>query len=185
MRRVTLAPLALALTIACKGPSAASAGGALDTSVSFPLTSADFAAGAAMPKALTCDGANESPALAWQGAPAATKGFLLVADDPDAPSGDFTHWVLFDVPAMATSLAHGSPGAGVAGKNDFGNAGYGGPCPPPGKPHRYFFRLYALDVASLGAGTIALGAGAARGDVEAAAQGHVLAKGEILGTYGR
>lgn len=154
----------------------------VDTSgkASLTLTSVDFAAGGAIPKAFTCEGDGKSPSISWSGAPLATKSFALIVDDPDAPSGTFTHWVLFDVPSSTTSLAQGASGVGVAGRNDFEADGYGGPCPPPGKPHRYFFRLYALDLASLGPK-----AGAARSDVEAAMKDHVVASGELFGTYGR
>jgi len=101
-------------------------------------------------------------------------------EDPDAPGGTFTHWLLVDVPAGTASLAQASNGVGVAGKNDFGKTGYGGPCPPAGPAHHYLFHLLALDVASSG-----LAAGASRGDVDRALAGHVLAKGDLVGTYGR
>jgi Raf kinase inhibitor-like YbhB/YbcL family protein len=151
-----------------------------DVGVTFQVTSADFTAGATIPTQLTCDGANVSPTLAWTDTGATTKGYALIVDDPDAPSGTFTHWVLFDVPQGTTSLAQSSSGVGIAGDNDFGDAKYGGPCPPKGKgAHHYFFRVFALDVAKLGPSQ-----GASRADVEAAMKGHVLAKGELMGTFG-
>ncbi|GAC1538874.1 MAG: YbhB/YbcL family Raf kinase inhibitor-like protein [Polyangiales bacterium] len=188
MRRIDpllgLALLALALAGCPKtgggggGTSGEDPGG--DTAVTFAVTSADFASGAKLPKALTCDGDDQSPALAWTTAAGNTKGFALIADDIDAPGGTFTHWLLFDLPKTTTTLARATTGVGVAGKNDFGNAAYGGPCPPAGKDHRYTFRVYALDVETLG-----LKQGASRADLEASLEGHVLAKGELMGTYGR
>jgi Raf kinase inhibitor-like YbhB/YbcL family protein len=128
-----------------------------------------------------------SPALAWSGAPAGTVAFALVADDPDAPGGTWVHWVLFNVPGGAVALPEGVSGTGVLpalggalqGRNDFRRIGYGGPCPPPGRAHRYFFRLYALDAA------LRLEAGADRPALDAAMRGHVLAETTLLGTYGR
>lgn len=164
------------------GASAASSGsgGGLDSKVTFPLTSSDFSADTPLPKVSSCDGGDRSPALAWSGNLGETKSFALIADDPDAPSGDFTHWVLFDIPKSASLLTQGVNDVGVQGKNDFDKLGYGGACPPPGKLHHYYFRLYALDIEKLG-----LGPGASRADVEGAMKGHVLAKGELMGTYER
>lgn len=112
-----------------------------------------FAEGGTIPKLHTGEGADVSPAIEWSGAPAGTQSFALIVDDPDAPVGTWTHWLLWDVPASEHSLPQGSkPGtAGVEGVNDFGRSGYGGPMPPKGHgPHRYFFKLFALDVVSLG-----------------------------------
>lgn len=108
-----------------------------------------------------------------------------MADGPDAPPGTFTHWVLFDIPPSTRELAEGAyhadqlPVGGNQGRNDFGKFGYNGPCPPPGKPHRYFFRVFAMDK------MLGLKAGASRKEVEGAMQGHVLAQGEVMGHYGR
>src|SRR6266540_1402431 len=119
--------------------------------MAFSLTSTAFTDGAAIPVKYTCDGADVSPPLAWSGAPAGTKSFALICDDPDAPRGTWVHWVLFNLPAQEKELAEGTPtsarlpNSARQGKNDFGNIGYGGPAPPKGKPHRYFFKLYALD----------------------------------------
>jgi Raf kinase inhibitor-like YbhB/YbcL family protein len=146
--------------------------------VTLVLISSAFVAGAPIPAAYTCDGKNEPPPLTWSGAPPTTRAFALIVDDPDAPAGTWVHWVLYNLPADATGLPLGQA-SGVQGKNDFGKTGYGGPCPPPGKPHRYFFKLYALD------GRLSLRPGATKVEVERAMQGHVLATAELIGTYAR
>ncbi len=149
--------------------------------MTFTLTIAAFADGGLIPAKFTCEGANVSPELRWNDAPANTRSYALIVDDPDAPAGTFTHWVLFDIPAERSSLAEGASAIGVAGKNDFGRAGYGGPCPPRGHgPHRYTFKLYALDIASL-----KLKAGAGRREMETALRGHILAQATYLGRYER
>lgn len=149
------------------------------------LTSADFAEGATIPKPFTCDGGDLSPALAWKAPPAATQSLALIADDPDAPVGTWVHWVIFDMPATLRSLPqnfpkdeHVSDGT-RQGKNDFDKIGYSGPCPPPGKAHRYFFKLYALNI------KLNLNPGSTKKDVERAMQGHILARGEYMGHYSR
>jgi Raf kinase inhibitor-like YbhB/YbcL family protein len=155
--------------------------------MAFQLKSPAFEPGASIPVRHTCDGEDRSPRLEWTEPPAGTKTLALIVDDPDAPVGDWVHWVVSDLPAGTRSLAEGIPKDGrlkepagaVQGKNDFGRLGWGGPCPPPGKPHRYFFKLYALDVA------LGLEPGATKADVERAIRGHVLAKAEIFGTYAR
>ena len=145
------------------------------------LTSAAFPEGGAIPRTHACDGKNLSPPLAWTGAPARTRSFAVVCDDPDA--SNFTHWVLYDVPGDAASLAEGvGPGhmpAGAAeGGNDFGGIGYGGPCPPAGE-HRYVFRLYALDVPKVGLSS------PTKQQLERAIEGHVLAEARLTGRYAR
>ena len=155
------------------------------TAMAFELTSTAFAAGQTIPKQHTCDGADRSPPLRWKDAPAAAKSLALIADDPDAPAGTWTHWVLYDLPASVAELPEGVasdatlPSGGKHGLNDFRKTGYGGPCPPPGKPHRYFFRLYALDAPT------GLDPRAKRDQVQRAIEGHVLAKTELMGTYQR
>lgn len=149
------------------------------------LMSEVFVNNGRIPERYTCDGGNVSPPLSWEGVPAEAKSLVLIVVDPDAPGGEFTHWVLYDVPPDLSGLPEGVPaageveGIGVQGVNDFGRLGYGGPCPPPGKAHRYFFRLYALDV------KLGLAPGASRSDVEDAMSGHVLAVGELVGLYER
>ena len=146
----------------------------------FTLTSPDFVHGAAIPAHCTCDGRGDAPRLQWTHAPAGTQSFALIVDDPDAPHGTFTHWVLFDIPADVRRLV-GDDAVGIPGKNDFQADGYGGPCPPAnhGK-HRYFFRLYALDTATLG-----LPRAAKRQAVQDALQEHLLDQAELMGTYER
>lgn len=158
--------------------------GILMAAAAFSLTSPAFTDGGAIPSKYTCDAGptNPSPALAWKEAPAGTQSFALILHDPDAPlAGGFTHWVLYDIPANASSLPEGfQPGSvGVSGNSGFRRAGYGGPCPPSGV-HHYHFTLSALDVATLG-----LAAGATKADVEKAMDGHVLGKAELIGTYQR
>jgi Raf kinase inhibitor-like YbhB/YbcL family protein len=153
--------------------------------MAFTIQSSDFANGADIPRAFTCDGEDRSPDLSWSGAPEGTKVFALIADDPDAPAGTWVHWVIFNIPATTQSLPSGvekmeqlANGA-KQGKNDFRKLGYGGPCPPPGKAHRYFFKLYALD------SELALAGGASKADVERAMSGHILGKTELMGRYKR
>jgi len=149
------------------------------------ISSTAFAAGETIPKKFTCDGPDASPALSWTEPPAKTQSFALIMDDPDAPVGTWVHWVLFDLPLEARELAEGVakqdqlPNGARQGRNDFGKIGYGGPCPPPGNPHRYFFKLYALDA------KLNLKAGATKADVERAMKGHILAHAEVIGRYGR
>ena len=119
--------------------------------MSLAVTTTTFSLGGAIPKGYTCDGADTSPDLSWSGAPAGVHSFALIADDPDAPVGTWTHWLIWNIPVQSTGLPKGVPkeetlGDGTRqGRNDFLRIGYGGPCPPPGKPHRYFFKVYALD----------------------------------------
>ena len=148
------------------------------------LESAAFGNGAAIPSAYTCDGADRSPPLTWRGVPSGTRSLALICDDPDAPAGIWVHWVVYGMPAALNGLPEGVPmadtveGGGRQGTNDFGNIGYNGPC-PPGGTHRYSFRLYALDR------LVEPGAGKKKSDIEKAMKGHVLAQGELIGTYSR
>lgn len=137
-----------------------------------------------IPRKYTCDGEDLSPPLSWEGAPEGTVSYVLIVDDPDAPAGVFTHWVLYNIPASVTSLPEGVPKGketayGSQGRNDFGDYGYGGPCPPKGKPHRYFFKLYALNT------TLELAPGARKGEVERAMRNHVIGEAQLMGIYGR
>jgi Raf kinase inhibitor-like YbhB/YbcL family protein len=153
--------------------------------MAFAISSSSFPEGADIPKKFTCDGADVSPELSWTEPPPGTQSFTLIADDPDAPSGTWTHWVLFDLPAATTSLAEGVnkidelPGGERQGRNDFRKIGYNGPCPPPGKPHRYFFKIYALN------GKLNLKPGASKQEVEQAMEGRILGKAEWMGKYRR
>ena len=146
----------------------------------FTLTSPDFGTDEPIPRKLTCDGANHSPKLDWIHAPEGTRSFALIVDDPDAPKGTFTHWVLFDIPADINHIPAGES-IGISGRNDFQHEGYGGPCPPPNHgEHRYFFKLFALDVESLD-----LKLGARRSEVEQAMEGHILGQTQLMGRYER
>jgi Raf kinase inhibitor-like YbhB/YbcL family protein len=149
--------------------------------MAFTLESDAFSDGGVIPVRHTCDGADRSPRLRWSGAPPGTKSLALIMDDPDAPVGTFTHWLLHDISADATELAEGQQPSQVGAtlKNDFGRPGYGGPCPPRGHGrHHYHFVLYALDVASLGHP-------ATRGALETAMRAHTLATARVMGTYER
>lgn len=153
--------------------------------MAFTLSSTSFQNGSEIPKKFTCEGADVSPELSWKDSPAGTRSFALIADDPDAPAGTWTHWLLYDLSAETHSLDENVakvdelPNGGRQGRNDFRKIGYGGPCPPPGKSHRYFFRLYALDT------KLNLSPGASKQEVEKLVQGHTLAKAELMGTYKR
>lgn len=148
------------------------------------VSSSSFPKAGSIARRYTCDGANISPQLEWQNPPAGTKSFALVMDDPDTPS-DFTHWLIYNISFRVRQLPEGAsprgslPAGSREGANSFGRSQYGGPCPPPGNPHRYFFRLYALDL------QLDLPAGATRQQLEAAISGHILAQGQIVGTYQR
>ena len=152
--------------------------------MALKLSSTAFSNGSDIPVKYTCDGNDVSPALSWSDAPKDTTSFALIADDPDAPSGTFTHWVLYAIPANTQQLPEGVPAdeetnVGRQGRNGFGRTGYGGPCPPPGRPHRYFFKLYALNA------PLNLKPGASRNELESAMKGHVIAHTEIMGRYQR
>lgn len=153
--------------------------------MTLQLKSFAFSSGGAIPVQYTCDQADISPSLAWNDPPAGTKSFALIADDPDAPKGTWVHWVIYNISTDSRVLAENIPKNdplpnGIRqGINDFRKIGYGGPCPPPGKPHRYFFRLYALDT------IIALPAGGTKKNLEKAMAGHILANTELMGTYKR
>ena len=151
--------------------------------MAFTLKVKGFDDGGSIPKRSTCDGEDSSPALEWAGEPRGTQSFALILDDPDAPAGTWTHWLLWDVPAHVHSLSEGfRPGAaGASGKNDFGRPGYGGPCPPKGHGvHRYYFTLFALDRPVLG-----LPPGARRQELDHALKGRVLTRTQYMGRYGR
>jgi Raf kinase inhibitor-like YbhB/YbcL family protein len=152
--------------------------------MSFELTSASFVHEESIPSKYTCDGEDVSPPLQWTDPPQGTQSFALIMDDPDAPVGTWVHWVLYGLPADARTLPEGvAPDAeltsgGRHGKNSWGRLGYGGPCPPRGT-HRYFFELYALDVA------LEVDSGASKEQLLQAMEGHILAQAELMGTYSR
>jgi Raf kinase inhibitor-like YbhB/YbcL family protein len=187
MRRLRLAAAVLFLA----GPAAAAKPRRAPrrTAMSFTLTSPAFENGAVIPKAHTCDGEDSSPTLRWSGWPEGTKSFALIMDDPDAPMGTWIHWVIYDLPAGRRDIAGGLAKTGEVldgakqgacwGVDSFERVGYHGPCPPPGWPHHYHFKLYALKK------TLGLPASATKAEVLAAMKGAVLAETELVGVYER
>ena len=153
--------------------------------MAFEMSSSAFQEGKSIPQQYTGDGRNISPPLRWGDPPAGTRSLALICEDPDAPRGTFTHWVAFNLPAESRELAEGVPGeetlpnGTTQGTNDFGKVGYGGPKPPPGKPHHYFFKLYALDQ------PVELRPGATKAQLLAAVKGHVLGEAQVMGTFAR
>lgn len=153
--------------------------------MSFALKTAAFSNGGEIPRKYTCSGDNVSLPLSWSGVPGNARSLALTVDDPDAPGGAWTHWLIWNLPASATSLPEGVSAAETLesgarqGRNDFNRIGYGGPCPPPGRPHRYFFRLYALD------SRLDLKAGAGRSELEAAMKRHIVSQAEWMGIFKR
>jgi Raf kinase inhibitor-like YbhB/YbcL family protein len=153
--------------------------------MTLSLKSASFLDEGDIPQKHTCDGVDLSPALNWNDPPAGTQSFSLIMDDPDAPGGTWVHWVLFNVPKQARALPEGVPknpqlkDGSRHGRNDFKVLGYGGPCPPRGPAHRYFFKLYAVDA------DVNLTPGASKADLEKAMKGHILAQGQLMGRYKR
>jgi Raf kinase inhibitor-like YbhB/YbcL family protein len=155
-----------------------------ETGPVLKLTSSSFEADGDIPAKYSCDGANVSPTLAWTDAPAATRGFALIMDDPDTPKGAVTHWLIYDLPVGTRLLPEGVPTSkkladgSMQGKNVRGKSGYTGPCPEKGGPaHHYFFKLYALDAKTN------LKPNAKKEEVEAAMKGHILAKAELIGRF--
>lgn len=165
-------------------PPAAPAAGGGAAAAPITLSSTSLHDGK-VPKEFTCDGSDTSPPLSWTAPPSGTRSLVLTVTDPDAPGGTFTHWVLFNVPASTIGLPAGIPKQGQLtdgsrqGQNDFGKPGYGGPCPPHGSTHRYFFDLFALDK------DLDLPSGATRAQVEDAIGTHVLARSKLVARYGR
>jgi Raf kinase inhibitor-like YbhB/YbcL family protein len=149
----------------------------MNAASSISITSSSFQAGGDIPAKFTCDGTNVSPALQIGGVPNEARSLVLLVDDPDAPRGLFTHWIIWNIDPKTTRVAENSaPAAGVQGTNDFGKRNYGGPCPPSGT-HRYFFKIFALDT------KLELKPNARRAELDAAMRGHVLAQGELMGRY--
>jgi Raf kinase inhibitor-like YbhB/YbcL family protein len=198
LRPLTIVPAAIFLVL-CTMPGCGNGGAALPavnpSAPTIRLASPAFTDGAMIPREFTCDGADRSPPLQWSGVPQEARSLVMIGDDPDAPGGTWSHWVLYDLSPSITSLdagvaadlmatpdpqtANKQPGlTATQGKNDFGKVGYGGPCPPWGA-HRYYFRLYALDQPTR------LAPGATRTAVLKAIAGHILAEGHLMGKYSR
>jgi Raf kinase inhibitor-like YbhB/YbcL family protein len=153
--------------------------------MNIKITSSAFQDSSVIPLKYACEGDNISPPLSWTGIPNGTKSLAIICDDPDAPMGIWTHWIIYNIPPDKTNfdesihtdvkLADGS----IQGANDFGDIGYSGPCPPAGYPHRYYFTIYALDV------MLSLKDKATRSDIDDAIQNHILGKGQLIGTFSR
>lgn len=153
--------------------------------MALTIESSAFANGGEIPKQYSCEGRNISPAFSWSGVPEQARSLALIVEDPDAPMGTWTHWTMWGISTSVHELPEGMPRTATTefgarqGRNDFNEIGYGGPCPPPGRSHRYFFRLYALDTVP------DLKEGAGRRDLEVAIKRHVLAETAWMGTYKR
>lgn len=178
-------PLVVAPLASCRNPAPASQQRGDSSPLGFRIESTAFKEGESIPSRFTCESEDISPALSWTEPPAGTRSFVLIVEDPDAPGGIWTHWVVYNLPPRVQQMPENVakqdhvPGGGLQGVNSFGHAGYGGPCPPPGSAHRYFFRLYALDT------VLNLKPGADRQEVLAAAKGHVLGKTHLMGRFKR
>lgn len=143
------------------------------------ISSSAFGPGEIIPDIYTCNGDNISPPLTFTNIPSDTRSLALVVDDPDAPAGTFTHWLVWNIPPATTQIDQGkTPAGAVVGSNSFGKTSYSGPCPPSGT-HHYYFRVYALDI------DLDLPAGSAKSDFLKQIAGHVLSKGELIGLYGK
>jgi len=189
MRITDMRPVLASLAVGLAAPSVAA-----DVTGQLTLRSPQIGQGKTIPAeqvydGFGCSGKNISPALSWSGAPAGTKSFALMVHDPDAPTGSgFWHWIIYDLPADTASLPADAgnpkkrllPSGAVQGRSDFGTTGYGGPCPPPGKPHHYHFRLYALKVAKL-----AVPADATAALIGFNVNANKLAETDLVGLYGR
>ncbi|MEE9132763.1 MAG: YbhB/YbcL family Raf kinase inhibitor-like protein [Gemmatimonadota bacterium] len=153
--------------------------------MSVEITSSAFEDGGFIPARHTCEGEDLSPPLKWANVPGDSKSLAIICDDPDAPAGTWVHWVTYDMSPTLSELPEGIPPSEITpdgakqGVNDFRRTGYGGPCPPPGGPHRYFFKLYALDIEP------GLPAGASKADLLRVMEGHVLGEGQLMGLYQR
>lgn len=184
LRRLGLSLLWMLAVAAVAGAQEPAAEATPATQV-LTLSSAAFKAGEAIPRRYTADGMDVSPPLRWKHVPPGCRSLAVTADDPDAPAGVWVHWVLYNLPPSAAEIPEGVAvekslvGGIKQGKNDFGRFGYGGPSPPPGKAHRYFFRLYALDV------LLDLSPEATQKQLLEAMEGHILAQAELMGTYQR
>ena len=175
----------LAPAVTCGSSARGPAQGSGPSASGFRMESAAFKEGAGIPVRFTCEGEDVSPALTWSGAPAGTRSFALIVEDPDAPGGVWTHWVVYNLHAQTKAMDENQPkqaqlpNGGLQGLSSFGRVGYGGPCPPPGPAHRYFFRLYALDV------VLPLESGASKQKVIDAMKGHILGQALLMGRFKR
>jgi Raf kinase inhibitor-like YbhB/YbcL family protein len=174
--------LFLSISLLLLSPRRANARG---PAMNLELQTNAFTPGSEIPKRFTCSGSDDSPSLSWTSVPNGSRSLALIVDDPDAPSGTFDHWIVYAIPPQSNGLSEGIPkteelpNGSRQGRNSFGRIGYGGPCPPPGHPHHYRFRLYALDI------EVTLPPGANRTQLERVMTDHVLAQAELVGTYRR
>jgi Raf kinase inhibitor-like YbhB/YbcL family protein len=174
-----------ALCASCSTPASKPEPKPEATPMALEIKSSAFSDGQPIPVKYTCDGDDVSPPLAWAGAPQGTAGYAIICDDPDAPAGTWIHWVIYAIPEHTTSLPEGVPktetvpGGGIQGTSSFNRIAYGGPCPPPGPAHRYFFRIYALDT------DLKASPGLTRDQLTGKMAGHILAQGQMMGTYKR
>jgi hypothetical protein len=170
---------------ALSGTAQTTAGARRIATVKLDVTSPAFTNGQTIPKEYTADGKNVSPPIKWSQPPSATKSLALICDDPDAPAGTWVHWVVWGIPANTTELTEAVssggklPNGAKQGTNSFRKVGYGGPSPPPGRPHRYFFKVYAVDF------DLSAEPQADAKQIEQKINGHTLASGQLMGTYGR
>jgi Raf kinase inhibitor-like YbhB/YbcL family protein len=185
IRKFTILLVILLFQLACGGAPPSAGGKEVNGTMRFAIGSASFLEGQEIPVQHTCDGPDISPALQWGRPPEGAKSFALICDDPDAPVGTWVHWVIYNIPATALGLPENVPkvkdlaDGSRQGTNDFRRIGYGGPCPPPGPDHRYFFKLYALSK------VLNLPAGATKAELLRAMEGSVLATAQLMGRYGR
>jgi len=187
--RIAVASFALAAVVAaCAGKheqDRPKTGNQTQPGAKLEVASAAFENGQPIPSKHTCDGQDLSPPLKWSGAPQSTKSFAIICEDPDAPGGTWTHWVLYNLPGDVTELSEGTPRSAssvrgaLQGNNDFGRAGYGGPCPPPGAAHHYAFKVFALD------SSLDPIANVTKQQLEQAMQSHIVGQGTLVGTYSR
>lgn len=180
MKTIAVAVCTALSLVGCRDASVSPGPPAGKTVAQVVVSSAAFAAGSSIPPQYTCDGTGESPQLAWTAMPDAAKSAVLVVDDPDAPHGTFTHWIVWNIaPATRTigTASNGGLGGGVNGTNDFDRVGYGGPCPPKGQLHHYRFTVYGLDK------KLDLRPSDKRADLDRAMSSHVVAQGTLVGTY--
>lgn len=180
MTKLAAAALAAFVLTACKDASVSPSPPPGKTATSVVVSSSAFAAGSPIPAGSTCDGSDESPDLSWASLPDTTRSIAIVVDDPDAPHGTFTHWLVWNVNPATRTIGGGGGGGlagGITGTNDFGREAYGGPCPPKGQLHHYRFTIYGLDT------TVTLKPSAKRADLDKAMAGHVLAQGALVGTF--
>lgn len=181
MKRFAVLIMSLVLAAACKKVAASESNGPGGV-MSIVVTSTAFTNGGKIPDLYSCRGDDRSPPLAWTGAPANTGAYALIMDDPDAPMGTWIHWVVYNIPPSFAGLPEGvseatlSGSGAIGGRNSWGRTGYGGPCPPSGT-HRYFFKLYALDSALTNRTALT------KAELLAAMEGHILARGELMGTF--